>query len=137
MKMEDHSLIIMSSPEESGNIVFAEFRDNLKVDLAAAKEIVSSRINFTKNEKHYVIIDLSNVKQVTLEAKEYLQSPDGGLKNILGAAFIAANPVSVLIANIFIKTPKDFHAKFFATKEDALKWIIECRQKATGHGPNR
>ena len=49
--------------------------------------------------------------------------------NILGAAFIATNPVSALFANIFIKTQKDFQAKFFSNKEDAFDWIIACREK--------
>jgi hypothetical protein len=45
------------------------------------------------------------------------------LKNILGAAFIASNPVAALIANIFVKTPKDFIARFFSNRKEALDWI--------------
>jgi len=58
-----------------------------------------------------------------------MQRPDPGQKNILGAAFVGTNPISVLFANIFIKTRKDFQARFFTNIEDAYDWIIEYRRK--------
>jgi hypothetical protein len=102
---------------------------NVKVDLNVARQIVSYRLDFTENKMHYLIVDMSNIRQVTAEAKEFMQSLDGGLKNILGAALIASNPVSALIANIFIKTPKDFQARFFYNKVDASNWIVEYSKK--------
>jgi len=117
--------LVLSTPEKGCNIVFVEFDANLKVDLQMAREIVSCRIDFTNNNKHYLIADMSNIRHVTPEAKEFLQNVEGGLKNILGAALIASNPVSALIANIFIKTPKNFQAKYFSNKRDASTWIME------------
>jgi hypothetical protein len=129
MKIKKYSHITCRT-ELDDNIVFAEYADNLKVDMVIAKDLVASRIDFTEGKAHYVIIDVSNVKQVTAEAKEYMQSPEGGLKNILGAAFLASNPVSTLIANIFIKSPKEFEAKFFYSKESAIRWIEGLQKKA-------
>jgi hypothetical protein len=107
------------------SLVFAEYANNLKVDLKVAKEMVAHRMEFTENKPHYVVIDISNIKEVTAEAKEYMQHPEGGLKNILGAAFIANNPVAELIANIYVKTPVDFEARFFRHREEAVNWIKE------------
>ena len=126
MKTEDYPLIICCT-EDSSDVVFVEFPDNLRVDLAAAQQIVAGRLEFTQDKNHYLVIDISNVRHVSTEAKEFLQRPDAGLKNILGAAFIASNPVSALIANIFIKTPMKFQAKFFWKKDDAFDWINKCR----------
>lgn len=117
------------STEPDSGIVLIEFPPNLKVDLATAQEIVSDRLKFTRNKPHYLISDTTNVRQITAEAKEFLQRSDGGLKNILGAAFVGSNPVAVLIANIFIKTPKSFQAKFFPTREAAVAWIEDKRIK--------
>jgi hypothetical protein len=122
--------LVTCSTETHSDIIFAEFPGNLKIDLAVAKEIVANRLDFAKNKKHYVVLDASNVREITPEAKEYMQRPDTGQKDILGIAFIATNPVSALFANIFIKTQKDFQAKFFSKKKDAFDWIIEHRQKA-------
>jgi hypothetical protein len=122
--------LVISTPEKECNIVFVEFDANLKVDLKRAREIVAFRLDFTKNEKHYLVADMSNIRQVTPEAKEFLQSIEGGLKNILGAALVASNPVAALISNIFIKTPKDFQSRFFSNKMDAIAWIQEYRKSS-------
>lgn len=137
MKTKQYPLMVCRK-EASTDIVFVEFHDNLKVDLPSAREIVAKRLDFTDNKKHYLVIDISNVKQVSLEAKEFMQSPEGGLKNILAAAFVASNPVSALIANIFVKTPKDFESRFFSSKQNALEWIYARRndsEKTTQNTP--
>jgi hypothetical protein len=117
--------------ERNSDIVFAEFPNRLRIDLAAAKEIVSNRLDFMKSKKHYLVVDISNVRQVSSEAKEFMQRADTGLKDLLGAAFIATNPVAAMIANIFIKTPKNFQAEFFGNKEDAYNWIIAQRTRSS------
>jgi len=128
MKIEKYPLVTCHT-EENVDIIFADFRDNLNVDLAAATEIVANRLDFANGKKHYLIVDVSNVIKVSPEAKAFLQRNDDSLKNILGTAFIATNPVSAMIANIFVKTKKNFQARFFSKKEDALEWIIAYRQK--------
>jgi len=122
---------MVCSAGQSNDIIFMDFPDHLKVDLTSAREIVARRLEFTKNKKHYLVMDVSNVRQVSPEAKEFMQRPEAGLKNILGAALIASNPVSSLIANIFIKTPKNFEARFFSNKQLAMEWIYAHRQRLT------
>jgi hypothetical protein len=122
--MREKKYPYVSCRTKSGSdIVFAEYETDLKVNLDIAKAIVTYRLEFTKNKQHYLVVDISNVKEVTAEAKEYMQHPEGGLKNILGAAFIANNPVAELLANIYVKTPMDFEARFFRKKEEAVSWI--------------
>lgn len=112
----------------SNRILSAEFTSNVKVDLTVARELVQNRLEITDGNPFYLIIEFSNVREVTQKAKEYLLDPDGGLQNILGAAFLANNPVSALIANIFIKSSKKFPARYFSKKADAVRWIIEINQ---------
>jgi hypothetical protein len=133
--MEEYSASVHYT-ESNSDIVFAEFPANLKVDLAKAKEIVANRLGLMQDRKHFLVIDISNVREVTQEAKEFMQRGGMGLKNILGAAFIATNPVAALIANIFIKTPKDFEARFFSDKEAAFDWIFEHREKVRSKIPD-
>ncbi len=129
MKKTEYPLIVLSSdvwPE----IVFVEFPQSTQIDLATAMHIVACRLDFTENNPHYLIGDVSNIKSVTAEAKAFLQKADGGLKNILGAGLIASNPVSALIANIFIKKSSHFPSRFFSNKRDADVWITSLRQNA-------
>lgn len=121
---------IFSVVEGHQDIIMAEFIQGVKLDLNTAIEIVNDRISFTNNKMHYLVANVSNVLSITSEAKKYLQQPEGGLKNILGAALIAPNPLSALIANIFIKTPSSFQSRFFSNAEDALNWIFDQKRKA-------
>jgi hypothetical protein len=129
MKIKVYPLIICSI-EPDTDILFLEYQKNSKINLSGAQETVVNRLEFMENKQHYLILDISNVQRITRDAKMYLQDPKNGLKNILGAAFIATNPVSKLFANIFIKTPKDFQAKFFSQKSDALDWIMKLKNSA-------
>jgi hypothetical protein len=129
MTSKDSPMITLSTACNVADIVFVEFCANLQVDLEAAQQMVAERLSFTHAKKHYLVLDMSNVRAVTAQAKKYLQAPDGGLKHILGAALIAGNPVSAMIANIFVKTPKDFQAKFFNNKKDAYEWVFKQRQR--------
>jgi hypothetical protein len=115
--------------EENSDILVAELTRSIKIDLARANEIVSSRVAFMEHMNHFMVADVSKAIHMTAEAKDFFQKPEGGLKNLLGAAFIASNPVSALIANIFIKTPKDFQAKFFSDRQAAIQWIKDYKQK--------
>lgn len=113
--------------EPHDDIVIAELPTNLVLDLETAVEIVTQRLAFANHRAHYLVANVSNVHSITPEGKKYLQEPEHGLKNILGAALIASNPLSALIANIFIKTPSAFESRFFSKMEEALDWI--CAQK--------
>lgn len=127
IKTENSVPIKLSKVGNSEDIIYAEFIPNLKVDLAIAKEIVRERILFTKDERHYLVLDMSNVKVVSQEAKTFMQQPDGGLKNILGAALIASNPVSFFISQVFVKTTANFNTKLFDNKSDAIQWITQYK----------
>lgn len=114
--------------EKENDIICVEFSKDLKIDEDIASKLVSDRINFTKDLKYYYVIDLSNIKQITPEARHFMQNSQKALANILGVAFIASNPVSTLLANIFVKTEKKFPAKFFNKMTEAIDWIIELKK---------
>ena len=114
--------------DQHDDIIIAEFPNQLKLDLDTAINIVSHRISFTNNKKHYIVADVSNIISMTTDAKRYLQKPEFGLKNIMGAALIASNPLAALIANIFIKTRCDFESRFFSKKDDAINWILNQKE---------
>lgn len=115
--------------EEDDDILYINYSKDLNIDLENAKQLVADRLEFSENRKHYLIMEVSKVEKISYDAQLFLQTTDGGLKNILGAAFITSNPVSILISNIFIKTPKNFPAKLFIKKDEALNWIKELKNK--------
>jgi hypothetical protein len=112
------------------DILLASFARGTRLDLDMARLIVAQRLHLTNNKKHYLVADASNVQSITAEAKCFLQKPENGLKNISGAALIASNPLSALIANIFVKTPADFITQFFSNEREALNWIRIQKNRA-------
>lgn len=126
MKTKLYTLSKMSTDGDD-DIVFIDYNKNLEVSLVLAQEMVDNRLEFTNNKPHYVIIDATGIKSMSLDAKNYLLDPDYGTKNILGSAIIANNPVSAMIANIFTKGAKNFPSRFFSKKADAIKWIKDLK----------
>lgn len=110
------------------NILFFNYHENLNVDLSLAKELVANRLEFTKNEKHYLIQHISNVLDINYEAIQHLKNTDQGLKNILGLACVTSGAISAQIADMFIKHPKKFPSKIFNTEKEAIKWIHELKE---------
>jgi hypothetical protein len=93
-----------------------------------AKEIVESRLNYTKGRSVYTLIDFSNVKSVTKEARDYMNSPEGGLKGILGGAFLSNSVVATLFVNLYLKISNpSIPAKFFTSEKDALWWLMKTK----------
>ena len=114
--------------EKENDVICVEFSKDLKIDGDTAEKLVSDRINFAKGIQYYYVIDLSNIRQITPEAKYFMQNSEKALSNILGVAFVAQNPVSVLLANIFVKTEKNFPSKFFNKMTEAIDWIVELKK---------
>ena len=113
---------------ESDDIVYFKYAPKLEIDISVAKEIVASRLNYTNGKSVYTLIDFSNVKSVTKEARDYMNSPEGGLKGILGGAFLSTSVVSTLFVNLYLKISNpSVPAKFFTSEKDAMWWLRKIR----------
>lgn len=118
---------VTCSMEPNDNVLFFNFQENLNIDLALAQELVANRLLFTKNQKHYLIQQISNIFDINYEAIQYLKDSEQGLKNILGAAYITSGPLSKQLAEVFIKHPKKFPAKIFDSEQEAVQWINDLK----------
>jgi hypothetical protein len=116
--------------EEQDDVLFFKYAPKLEMDIEIAKQIVENRLEYTNNQPMYTVIDGSNLKSTTKEARDYMTNPDGGLKGILAGAFLANSVVTTVIINLYLTINKPpTPAKFFSNKQDALKWINEIREK--------
>lgn len=116
--------------EEYDNIIFFKYSPKLIITLEIAREIVQSRLNYTSGNSVYTLIDFTNVKSVTKEARDYMNASDGGLKGILGGAFLSNNVVATLFVNLYLKVNNPtIPAKFFTNKEDAISWLLQLKNE--------
>jgi hypothetical protein len=122
--------------ETDDEIVFATYTPKLEVNLEVALELVRNRMEFAENKPHYVLIDFTNVLQVTKEARDFMNTVDGGLKGIKGGAFLSNSVVTNLFVNLFFKINNPpIPSRFFTNKEDALKWLIGVKQSQQSGEP--
>ncbi len=116
--------------KEADDIIAFNYSHDLNMNIEVAKDIVSSRLEYSDAKPMYSVIDLSNLKSVTKEAREYMSQPENGLKGILAGAFISNKPLTTVVINFFLVINKPaVPAKFFTNKEDALNWIMKIRQE--------
>jgi hypothetical protein len=116
--------------EDDDDILFFKYATKLEIDLSIAKEIIASRLDYTNNRPMFTLIDFSNVKSTTKEARDYMNDPEGGLKGILGGAFLSNNAVATLFINLYLKINKpSVPAKFFTNREEALDWLMTIKSK--------
>ncbi len=114
--------------ETDNDILFFKYAPRLEMTIDVAKEIVRSRLEYSQGVSMYVLIDATNIKSATKEARDYMNSFDGGLKGVLGGAFLSNNVVATLVINLFLKVSKlPVPAKFFSDKTEAIKWLRKIK----------
>jgi hypothetical protein len=110
------------------DIIFFKYKPSVEIDINTARDMVKNRLNYTDDQSVYTLIDFTNVKSVTKEARDYMNSPDGGLKGILGGAFLSNSIVATLFINLYLKVSSpSIPAKFFTNSNDAINWLKKIK----------
>lgn len=110
------------------DIIFFKYKPSIEIDLQTARDLVQCRLDYTNQECVYTLIDFTNVKSVSKEARDYMNSPEGGLKGILGGAFLSNSVVATLFVNLYLKVSNpSIPAKFFTNSGDAINWLKKVK----------
>lgn len=106
------------------NILFCSYKQNTAMDLKMAKGIVKDRMEFTKGKSYPILIDFTNLKSATKEARDYMNDPKGGLSGLLRGAFLSNSVVTNVFVNLYLKINRpSIPARFFTNKEEAINWL--------------
>lgn len=112
------------------DLIFGVYAPRLEINLPIAHELIENRLEYSGGRAAYFLIDFTNVKSVTKEARDFMNSPDGGLKGVLGGAFVSNNVVSTILVNLYLKVSCPIvPAKFFTDRHEALRWLIKIRKE--------
>ena len=129
--IKEYSTITLWREGDDG-IIFFKYAQRLEMDIEIAKGIVNSRLEYTKGKSAFALIDVTNLKSATKEARDYMNSPEGGLKGLSAGAFLSNNVVATLLVNLYIKVSSPpIPAKFFTSQKDALDWIRKIKSEKT------
>jgi hypothetical protein len=116
------------------DIIFFKYKPSVEIDILTARDMVRNRMEYTSGRSVYTLIDFTNVKSVTKEARDYMNSPEGGLKGILGGAFLSNSVVATLFVNLYLKVSNpSIPAKFFTNREDAIGWLKKIKIGNSNH----
>lgn len=118
--------------EEDERIIFWNYAPSLEMDIDIARELVQNRLEYTKGKSVYALIDVTNLKSTTKEARDFMNSEDGGLKGLLGGAFLSSNVVATLLVNLYLKVNSpSIPAKFFTNRQEALSWLRKVKEESS------
>lgn len=110
------------------DILFSNYKKQLVLDISIANQIVKDRVEFTEGKSYFILIDFTHLKSTTKEARDYMNSPEGGLTGLLGGAFLSNNVVATLFVNLYLKVNNPtIPAKFFTNKADAINWLKKMK----------
>lgn len=134
MRKVDYRYITVYTDDQSPDMIFGVYAPRLEIDLEKARELIENRLSFTGGKPAYALIDFTNVKSVTKEARDYMNRPDGGLQGILGGAFLSNNVVATLFINLYLRVNKPpVPAKFFTNRGEALRWLKGIKKASNGN----
>ncbi|MDD4148544.1 MAG: hypothetical protein PHE33_00795 [Bacteroidales bacterium] len=112
------------------DILHVTYKSDAIITLEAAKQVVKDRLEFVNFVPKCILAEVSNIKNSSKEAREFLSKSDGGLKGIIAGAFVSKQVYSYFILNLFLKiVAPSVPAKFFMEKEKALEWLTEIQRK--------
>jgi hypothetical protein len=128
MEKQEFRYATLSKFADHEDIMFAIYEPKLEINIEIAHELVENRMQFSENKHHYILIDFTNVKSVTKEARDFMNDPKGGLRGILGGAFLSNNVVATLFVNLYLKVNRPTTpARFFTSKADAMNWLVKTK----------
>lgn len=123
----------MENPSFENDSVLFELKDGIlygyykvpEIDLTTAQEATIMRQKVIGDRIVPSIADISVVKRVPKETREFFSSPQAG-EDLSALAVVVSNPVTRTMGNFFLKfhQPK-YPFKLFTSLDEATSWISQ------------
>jgi hypothetical protein len=105
------------------DILRGVFKEGAKETLDEARENVAAAKRLAGDRKVLVLIDMSEIKMISREARALYAGPETSAYS-LAQALITKSPISRMIGNFFIGLNKTSHpVRLFNSEDEALIWL--------------
>ncbi len=105
------------------SILAGTYKKNVHITLDIAKEIVRTRISFTRGTKMPSLILSEGVISIDKAAREYFVTPES-TEGLAASAIITHSPFSSFLGNLFLQlTRGSIPVKIFTNRIKAEKWL--------------
>lgn len=121
MQVENEYVRIYS---EDG-IVIGEIKQNAYIDLAGAKKIVEERKKFTNYSNSLILLDATEVKGISKEARDFFGTNEG-TELVIASAIYTNSKLSNFLANFLMKVNlinTYVPVRLFTNKDEAIRWL--------------
>lgn len=111
--------------ERIGGIVLANYHDDVYISLAVAQKSVAERLVFSHSDPIALMVDGTNVKGISKEARDYYGSEEGSAQ-LIASAIYTRSKLSAFLANFLLKVNlhrTNIPIKLFNDKEKAIEWL--------------
>lgn len=123
MEEEVHYTRVAKIWRRRDGIVQEDFNKNAEVNKDDVLDIVKIANDFYAENKNLVFVDISDIKSVTYEARNYLKS-DEAFMNVKAVAYKVHSRSSVIIGNFLNTVNKpQFPTKLFTSENKAVSWL--------------
>lgn len=107
-------------------ILISKFQKETTFDLEAVKQTIELREIISSKKKQYWLYDITRMKSVTHEARQY--AVKHGHDYIYACAAVVDSYLTKFIFTSYKTFSKpDFPFAFFTSKEKALQWLLEIK----------
>lgn len=107
-------------------ILFSRFKKPTELNIDTIKEAIAMREKISGGQKQYWLYDITNLKTVTKEARNY--ATKYGENFIYASAVIVNSYISKFIFTAYLKLSRpDFPFLCYTKKEKALAWLLEIK----------
>lgn len=104
-------------------VMHAVFEPETIVNISMAKNLVKYRLDLSNNKQFPLYVDIRGILAIDVEARNYLISEEA-TKLANAAAIHVGNPISKLLANLFLTVDKPIKpTRIFSDKTKALTWL--------------
>lgn len=104
-------------------VMYGQYKPNVTIDLDAAKQIARDRLKLSNDKDYPSLVLISQVNNVTKEARDYFSTGDG-VKHMKKMALLTNSPIGRMVGNFYLTINKPtIPTKLFTSKEDALTWL--------------
>lgn len=110
-------------------ILYGRFSPKITIDLKVATEVVELRKKLTNNKFTPILVDVSDISEVTRDARNFLSSNEGS-ELLTAAAILVSSKFSSFMANFFLKVNSkklELPIRVFNSKKEALIWLQQYK----------
>lgn len=107
-------------------IFYAYFKTIDILDIHIAAATVKDRLNLFQDKAYPCLFDISEVKQTTKEARDFMA--EEGNQLVLASAMVVTSPMLKMMANFYIMVNKPKNpTQLFTDREKALQWLTQFK----------